>query len=99
MPPSAARAILFFDEADALFGKRSAVKDSQDRYTNIEINYLLQRMEDHRGLAIVATNMESALDAAFFCDGCHSLIHLVMRYCANLSWMGRLLDSAHEQHC
>src|SRR5260221_726474 len=58
-------AILFFDEADALFGKRSEVKDSHDRYANIEINYLLQRMEAYRGLAILATNLRSALDTAF----------------------------------
>ncbi len=58
-------AILFFDEADALFGKRTEVKDSHDRYANIEVNYLLQRMEDYRGLAILATNMKSALDNAF----------------------------------
>jgi hypothetical protein len=58
-------AILFFDEADALFGKRSEVKDSHDRYANIEINYLLQRMESYNGLAILATNMRSALDDAF----------------------------------
>ena len=58
-------AILFFDEADALFGKRSEVKDSHDRYANIEINYLLQRMEAFSGLAILATNMKSALDSAF----------------------------------
>jgi SpoVK/Ycf46/Vps4 family AAA+-type ATPase len=58
-------AILLFDEADALFGKRSEVKDSHDRYANIEINYLLQRIETYRGLAILATNMKSALDAAF----------------------------------
>src|SRR6266581_7594059 len=58
-------AILFFDEADALFGKRSEVKDSHDRYANIEINYLLQRMESYRGLAILATNMKSVLDTAF----------------------------------
>jgi len=58
-------AILFFDEADALFGKRSEVKDSHDRYANIEINYLLQRMEAYRGLAILATNMLNALDTAF----------------------------------
>jgi hypothetical protein len=57
--------ILFFDEADALFGKRSEVKDSHDRYANIEINYLLQRIESYRGLAILATNMKSALDTAF----------------------------------
>jgi len=58
-------AILFFDEADALFGKRSEVKDSHDRYANIEINYLLQRMEAFSGLAILATNMKTALDSAF----------------------------------
>lgn len=58
-------AILFFDEADALFGKRSEVKDSHDRYANIEVNYLLQRMEAYRGLAILATNLRGALDQAF----------------------------------
>lgn len=58
-------AILFFDEADALFGKRSEVKDSHDRYANIEVNYLLQRIEAYRGLAILATNRRSALDQAF----------------------------------
>ena len=57
--------ILFFDEADALFGKRSEVKDAHDRYANIEINYLLQRIESYRGLAILATNQKSALDRAF----------------------------------
>jgi AAA+ superfamily predicted ATPase len=58
-------AILFFDEADALFGKRTEVKDSHDRHANIEINYMLQRMENYRGLAILATNMRDALDNAF----------------------------------
>lgn len=58
-------AILLFDEADALFGKRSEVKDSHDRYANIEISYLLQRMESYRGLAILTTNMKEALDDAF----------------------------------
>jgi SpoVK/Ycf46/Vps4 family AAA+-type ATPase len=57
--------ILFFDEADALFGKRSEVKDAHDRYANIETNYLLQRMEAYGGLAILATNMRSAIDKAF----------------------------------
>jgi SpoVK/Ycf46/Vps4 family AAA+-type ATPase len=57
--------ILFFDEADALFGRRTEIKDSHDRYANIEVNYLLQRMEAYRGLAILATNMKSALDPAF----------------------------------
>lgn len=58
-------AILLFDEADALFGKRSEVKDSHDRYANIEISYLLQRMEAYRGLAILTTNMKDAIDTAF----------------------------------
>jgi SpoVK/Ycf46/Vps4 family AAA+-type ATPase len=58
-------AILFFDEADSLFGKRGEVKDSHDRYANIEINYLLQRMEAFGGLAILATNRKSDLDNAF----------------------------------
>jgi hypothetical protein len=58
-------AILLFDEADALFGKRSEVKDSHDRYANIEVSYLLQRMEAYRGLAILTTNMKQALDTAF----------------------------------
>jgi hypothetical protein len=57
--------ILLFDEADALFGKRSEVKDSHDRYANIEVSYLLQRMESYRGLAILTTNVKSALDPAF----------------------------------
>lgn len=57
--------VLFFDEADALFGRRSEVRDSHDRYANIEIDYLLQRMEDYRGLAILATNRKAALDRAF----------------------------------
>lgn len=58
-------AILFFDEADALFGRRSEVKDSHDRYANIEVSYLLQRMEAYRGLAILTTNLKAALDTAF----------------------------------
>lgn len=58
-------AILLFDEADALFGKRSEVKDSHDRYANIEVSYLLQRMEAYRGLAILTTNHKASLDSAF----------------------------------
>ncbi len=58
-------AILLFDEADALFGKRSDVRDSHDRYANIEVSYLLQRMEAYRGLAILTTNLKSAIDSAF----------------------------------
>ncbi|MCK4937538.1 MAG: ATP-binding protein [Methanosarcinales archaeon] len=58
-------AILFFDEADALFGKRSEVKDSHDRYANIETNYLLQKMEEHNGIVILATNFKKNMDDAF----------------------------------
>jgi SpoVK/Ycf46/Vps4 family AAA+-type ATPase len=60
-----ANAILFFDEADALFGKRSAVHDSHDRYANIEISYLLQKMEEYEGLSILATNLHRNMDEAF----------------------------------
>jgi hypothetical protein len=58
-------AVLLFDEADALFGKRSEVRDSHDRYANIEVSYLLQRMEAYRGLAILTTNLKTAIDPAF----------------------------------
>jgi hypothetical protein len=58
-------AVLLFDEADALFGRRSEVKDSHDRYANIEVSYLLQRMESYRGLAILTTNLKQSLDVAF----------------------------------
>lgn len=58
-------AILFFDEADALFGKRSEVRDSHDRYANIEISYLLQKMEEYQKISILATNLRQNLDEAF----------------------------------
>ncbi|NTU41461.1 MAG: ATP-binding protein, partial [Nitrospirales bacterium] len=57
--------VLFFDEADALFGKRSEVKDAHDRYANIEINYLLQKMEEHEGIVVLSTNLGKNLDEAF----------------------------------
>ncbi|NEO88351.1 MAG: ATP-binding protein [Spirulina sp. SIO3F2] len=57
--------VLLFDEADALFGKRTEVKDSHDRHANIEVSYLLQRMEAFRGLAILTTNLKDSLDQAF----------------------------------
>ncbi len=60
-----ANAILFFDEADALFGKRSEVKDAHDRHANIEVGYLLQKMEEHEGVALLATNLRHHLDDAF----------------------------------
>ncbi len=58
-------AILFFDEADALFGKRSEVKDAHDRYANVETGYLLQRMEEYTGMVILATNLSQNIDEAF----------------------------------
>jgi len=61
----ASNAILFFDEADALFGKRSEVKDAHDRYANIEVSYLLQKMEEYDGIAILATNLRKNIDEAF----------------------------------
>ncbi|NJK65171.1 MAG: ATP-binding protein [Microcoleus sp. SU_5_3] len=57
--------ILLFDEADALFGKRTEVKDSHDRHSNVEVSYLLQRMESYRGLSVLTTNIKSSLDQAF----------------------------------
>jgi hypothetical protein len=60
-----ASAVLLFDEADALFGKRSEVKDAHDRYANLEVAYLLQRIEAYRGLAVLTTNLKENLDAAF----------------------------------
>jgi AAA+ superfamily predicted ATPase len=60
-----AQAILFFDEADALFGKRSIVKDAHDRYANIEVAYLLQKMEEFEGITILATNLRQNMDEAF----------------------------------
>jgi SpoVK/Ycf46/Vps4 family AAA+-type ATPase len=57
--------VILFDEADALFGRRSEVKDSHDRYANIEVNYLLQKMEEHEGTVFLATNMSKSMDEAF----------------------------------
>ena len=65
-------AILLFDEADALFGKRSEVKDSHDRYANIEVSYLLQRMEAYRGLAILTTQPQERARRRVPCGGCAS---------------------------
>jgi SpoVK/Ycf46/Vps4 family AAA+-type ATPase len=67
--------ILFFDEADALFGKRTDVKDAHDRFTNQEVSYLLQRIEDYNGLVILATNMKSNIDEAFI-----RRLHLVIHF-------------------
>jgi len=62
---SSSNAILFFDEADALFGKRSEVKDAHDRYANVEVAYLLQKMEEYEGIVILATNFRRNMDDAF----------------------------------
>jgi SpoVK/Ycf46/Vps4 family AAA+-type ATPase len=61
----ASNAILFFDEADALFGKRTDVKDAHDRYANLETGYLLQRIEEYPGLVILTSNLSDAFDDAF----------------------------------
>ena len=61
----AKHSILFFDEADALFGKRSEVKDSHDRYTNPEINYLLERIEKYDGIAVISAKRKENIDAPF----------------------------------
>lgn len=60
-----AGAILVFDEADALFGKRTEVKDAHDRYANLEVSYLLQRIESYKGLVVVSVNAKESIDAAF----------------------------------
>jgi len=73
----ASNAVLFFDEADALFGKRSEVKDSHDRYANIEISYLLQKLERHRGLVLLASNARHNIDPAFLRR---------LRYVVDLPW-------------
>jgi AAA+ superfamily predicted ATPase len=62
---SASNAILFFDEADAVFGKRTEVRDSHDRYANVEVSYLLQKMEEYEGMVVLATNLRANLDEAF----------------------------------
>jgi SpoVK/Ycf46/Vps4 family AAA+-type ATPase len=66
--------ILFFDEADALFGKRTNIRDAHDKYANQEVSYLLQRVEDYRGLIILASNFKSNMDSAFL-RRFNSLIH------------------------
>jgi SpoVK/Ycf46/Vps4 family AAA+-type ATPase len=60
------KAILYFDEADALFGKRTAVQDAHDRYANLDTGYLLQLLENHPGLVILATNSKQAIDSVFY---------------------------------
>lgn len=74
---SASDAVLFFDEADALFGKRSDVRDNHDRYANVEVGYLLQRIESYRGLVILASNARHNIDPAFLRR---------LRYIVDLPW-------------
>jgi SpoVK/Ycf46/Vps4 family AAA+-type ATPase len=67
--------IIFFDEADALFGKRGEVKEAQDRWANIEVNYLLQRVEEYSGIVILASNLRQNIDEAF-----HRRIHCIVEF-------------------
>jgi SpoVK/Ycf46/Vps4 family AAA+-type ATPase len=69
------QSLLFFDEADALYGKRTEVKDAHDRYANIEVNYLLQRIEQYQGLVVLATNFQENIDDAFL-----RRLHCVVRF-------------------
>jgi AAA+ superfamily predicted ATPase len=84
-------AMLFFDEADALFGKRSAIKDAHDRYANIEIAYLLQKMEERLGVTILATNLKANMDEAFVRRIRHSIEFPMPEYRQRLQiWKGSL---------
>ena len=73
-------AILYLDEADALFGKRSDVRDAHDRYANMATAYLLQRLESYAGIAILATNLPPATDDAFADDRWRKLVRAVIRF-------------------
>ena len=93
------KAILFFDEADALFGKRTEVKDAHDKYANQEVSYLLQRIEDFPGVIILATNLKSNMDAAFL-RRFRSIVHFNMPAAAerlqlwkNIFGKGKPLDA------
>ena len=92
---SAGNMVLFFDEADSLFGKRSEVKDARDRYANIEVSYLLQRLEAYDGLVILATNFEKNVDEAFL-----RRIHVRVEFSMpgvderRAIWLANLPDSA-----
>ena len=89
-------AILLFDEADALFGKRSEVGDAHDRYANIEVSYLLQRMEAYGGLAILTTNMRGSLDDAFTRRIRFAVTFPFPNYAARLRvWQGVFPQAAH----
>lgn len=84
-------AMLFFDEADALFGKRSAIKDAHDRYANIEVAYLLQKMEERLGVTILATNLKANMDEAFVRRIRHSIEFPMPEFAQRLEiWRGSL---------
>src|SRR6185312_5431289 len=86
-----ANAMLFFDEADALFGKRSAIKDAHDRYANIEVAYLLQKMEERLGVTILATNLKTNMDEAFARRIRHSIDFPMPEYEQRMQiWKGSL---------
>lgn len=88
-----ANAMLFFDEADALFGKRSAIKDAHDRYANIEIAYLLQKMEERLGVTILATNLKTNMDEAFVRRIRHIVEFPLPEFAQRLEiWRGSLPD-------
>jgi AAA+ superfamily predicted ATPase len=74
---SAGNAVLFFDEADSIFGKRSEVKDGRDRYANLEVSYLLQRMESYDGVVVLATNLPGNIDEAFL-RRIHEIVHFTL---------------------
>ncbi|WP_436699430.1 ATP-binding protein [Nocardioides sp. BYT-33-1] len=71
---SAGNAVLFFDEADSVFGKRAEVKDARDRYANLEVSYLLQRLEEYDGVVVLATNLPGNIDEAFL-RRIHEVVH------------------------
>lgn len=93
----AANVVLFFDEADALFARRTDVRDSQDRYANVETGFLLQRLENHAGPAILATNLLKNLDDAFL-RRFHIVVELVMPAAAERAQIWHRLLPAEHRH-
>ena len=87
----ALNAVLLFDEADALFGKRSEVKDSHDRYANLDVNFLLKRIEDYSGLVILVSNLSSEFDDAFIKRMTWATVFTKPEPTPRLSWRGKLL--------
>lgn len=83
--------VLLFDEADGLFGKRSEIQDANDRYTNLEVNYLLQRVESYDGIAVLTANLRSDVDAAFV-RRCDYVLELARTKPRRRLWWQRLLE-------